>query len=88
MPTARVYEAYRLWMNDRHHTRLLNKQAFMQTVAPYLSALPVEPKRVNGTLERCVYLRPLGDARNYFDAKLKTSGEWDDAPGASLTIPF
>lgn len=88
IPANSVYKAYEEW-TGRHKGRLLPTMEFGRKMTEMISGEKSKAKRVNGEVTRCLCLRTLQEARNYFDKQMGSQGEWpsiqEDDPQA---IPF
>jgi hypothetical protein len=89
VPVSLIFEAYELWARGRSG-RVLDKLEFGRRMSKYVSAGKAKAKRVNGSIERCIEVYGLEEARKTFDSALGTNTEWPDLPGASSNakIPF
>lgn len=89
VPVAGLYEQYIIWCN-LHHARVLSKIEFGRRMAGYFSTGEPKSRKVNGEVCRCLPLRPLAEARRYFDEQLASPTHWgaDETPVPPSTIPF
>jgi uncharacterized protein DUF5906/bifunctional DNA primase/polymerase-like protein len=84
--SAQIHEAYLLWANRNHQSWPVGLIDFVRKTREYFSARKPEPRSINGERVKCVLLRDLGDARDYWDAEMRTKGDWDLAPGTSQMV--
>jgi len=87
IPCSDAFDAYRNWCREIG-ARMLDKIEFGRRMNKYLSAYKSSSRRVSGEIRRCWTLRTLEDARKFFDEKLGTKDEWDDAGSASHQPPL
>lgn len=76
-PAAGVYAAYAEWC-DARKARLMSRVEFARELGPFLSASKTSVRKVGGELGRWWALRPLKDARDYFDSIARTDGDWPE----------
>ena len=78
-----LYEAYKLWVKDQNG-RLLTAIEFSRRLSQYVSTDPrSHARRISGRVERGWALRPLTEARAWFDTQLGTTTEWPDPLSAT-----
>lgn len=90
LPSGVLYQAYMDWSNARRY-RVLSNVEFGRRLSDYFTTQKSAIKRVNKEPVRCVLLRPLAEARAYFDKELAAETDWPEPEGASAKtqdIPF
>lgn len=88
LPTASIYEAYKIWVRD-HTNRFLSKIEFSRQLMGYFTTAPkAKAVRIAGNLMRCYDLMPLDEAREAFDKQMGTETEWPDVLGTPPKAPF
>lgn len=90
VPVPPLYESYKAWTEQRKQYPLTNVK-FGADIKAYAFVGDIEPQKVKADLRmtekklaRCGMLKPLGDARKYFDARLGTETTW---PKVDATQP-
>lgn len=85
----RLYDTYFEWCRARN-MRALNNVAFGMEITRFVSSSSTRAHRFSGKVERSLEVRPLVDARKFFDSELGTTTEWPVTPsgGYAPNLPI
>jgi hypothetical protein len=78
LSTLSLHSAYTQWCGMQKARRTLNLIEFSREMGPFFSNEKSKLMRKGGTVLRCYCLRPLLEARAYFDRDMGTIDTWDE----------